>query len=548
MASKRNKKKKVGRNEPCPCGSGKKYKKCHGGSNKNLPSMSLKKEELSFLNKKIEELGAEQIQREKQQGKGRPIISTLFQGYRIIAVGNRICYSKTWQTFHDFLMDYIKQVLGSEWGNRELKKELDKRHPILQWYDIVCRYQQKTIKQPGKVHTAPIIGAIAAYLNLSYNLYLLSHNAELEKRLIKRLKNNNIDQFFGAYYETYVAASFIKAGFDIILEDELDRSSKHCEFTATHKKSGRKFSVEAKARMPGKENAKVTSQLYKALKKETNYERIIFIDVNVPEEVTTIERTQWLNESISSIRDQEANLTIDGKTAPPAYLILTNHPYLYNLETANFGRGVLGEGFKIPDFRWDTSFENLRKALDSREKHQEVFDLLQSLKEHCEIPSTFDGEIPEFAFGEQNIPRLRIGQKYIVKDKEGIDVVGLLKDATVNEKEKLVYGVYQTETGQQFIATAPLTEEEFTAYKSYPDTFFGVFKKQSATAKDALDLYDFFYNCYQNTPKEKLLEFMKNYHNYETIKEHSQTELAKLYCENLTYSAMNSNKGIKADS
>jgi SEC-C motif-containing protein len=22
---------KVGRNEPCPCGSGKKYKKCHGG-------------------------------------------------------------------------------------------------------------------------------------------------------------------------------------------------------------------------------------------------------------------------------------------------------------------------------------------------------------------------------------------------------------------------------------------------------------------------------------------------------------------------------------
>jgi len=23
---------KVGRNDPCPCGSGKKYKKCHGAS------------------------------------------------------------------------------------------------------------------------------------------------------------------------------------------------------------------------------------------------------------------------------------------------------------------------------------------------------------------------------------------------------------------------------------------------------------------------------------------------------------------------------------
>ena len=28
----RNKGPKVGRNEPCPCGSGKKYKKCHGGA------------------------------------------------------------------------------------------------------------------------------------------------------------------------------------------------------------------------------------------------------------------------------------------------------------------------------------------------------------------------------------------------------------------------------------------------------------------------------------------------------------------------------------
>jgi preprotein translocase subunit SecA len=27
-----NKGKKVGQNDPCPCGSGKKYKKCHGAS------------------------------------------------------------------------------------------------------------------------------------------------------------------------------------------------------------------------------------------------------------------------------------------------------------------------------------------------------------------------------------------------------------------------------------------------------------------------------------------------------------------------------------
>jgi len=26
----------VGRNDPCPCGSGKKYKKCHGGGEATL--------------------------------------------------------------------------------------------------------------------------------------------------------------------------------------------------------------------------------------------------------------------------------------------------------------------------------------------------------------------------------------------------------------------------------------------------------------------------------------------------------------------------------
>lgn len=75
-------------------------------------------------------------------------------------------------------------------------------------------------------------------------------------KMIKRLKNNNLDQFLGALYETFVAASFIKAGFEVVLEDEDDRDSSHCELTATNNKTGRIFSVEAKARMPGKDHGK----------------------------------------------------------------------------------------------------------------------------------------------------------------------------------------------------------------------------------------------------------------------------------------------------
>ncbi|HJR87959.1 MAG TPA: SEC-C metal-binding domain-containing protein [Acidimicrobiia bacterium] len=32
MASGNSNKGQVGRNDPCPCGSGKKYKRCHGAS------------------------------------------------------------------------------------------------------------------------------------------------------------------------------------------------------------------------------------------------------------------------------------------------------------------------------------------------------------------------------------------------------------------------------------------------------------------------------------------------------------------------------------
>ena len=34
--------KKIGRNDPCPCGSGKKYKNCHLGKDQEAPSSKIK--------------------------------------------------------------------------------------------------------------------------------------------------------------------------------------------------------------------------------------------------------------------------------------------------------------------------------------------------------------------------------------------------------------------------------------------------------------------------------------------------------------------------
>ena len=113
----------------------------------------------------------------------------------MVAVGNVIYHSADWKTFPDFLADYMKTVLGSDWGNAEIKKPLADRHPIMQWHDAICRYQAEMLKEKGKVTAVPMTGAVACYLGTAYNLYLLKHNVELQDRLVKRLKNP--EQFQG---------------------------------------------------------------------------------------------------------------------------------------------------------------------------------------------------------------------------------------------------------------------------------------------------------------------------------------------------------------
>lgn len=520
--------KKIGRNDPCPCGSGRKYKKCHGGG-AEVPENSV-----AQVRRVIEELQAATSQREKQQGLGRPIISASFEGYHFVAVGPGLYYSREWQTFHDFLLDYIKDILGPEWGTVELKKELENRHPILQWYQLVCEYRKANLVTPGQVHTAPMTGVVAAYLGLAYNLYLLAHNAKIQRALVNRLKNK--DQFRGAYYETFVAAAFIKAGFTLEFEDESDGARSHCEFTATCQKTGAKFSVEAKARTPGKAHVDVGNQLYAALAKEALHTRIVFIDLNVPDDVT--ESTPVLLEALTGLRSREGSLTVHDDPAPAAYVIVTNHPYQFSLETLHFRCSALAEGFKIPDFKVDAEPVTIREAIMARNKHKEVLQLMDSIREHYEIPSTFDGDIPQLAFG-QTSPRLRIGQKYMVPGDEG-DVTGELVDAVVMEPEKRAFGIYRLESGQTIIAACPLTDDELAAYKRYPETFFGVYKRQTRKTEDPLELFDFFYETYRRAPRATLLRFLEGQPDYESLKDRTQEELAVTYCERMVWAVCGS--------
>ena len=101
----------------------------------------------------LHQLQAQERIREAQQGKGRGIVSFKAHDHQMVAVGNKLYYSRSWKTFPDFLSHYLKTKLGAAWGEAELKKPLANRHTILGWYDVICALQSTIVKSPGEVVT-----------------------------------------------------------------------------------------------------------------------------------------------------------------------------------------------------------------------------------------------------------------------------------------------------------------------------------------------------------------------------------------------------------
>lgn len=545
-----SRKRKTGRNEPCPCGSGLKYKRCHGGLTVDSPAHVSPAQEAQVKQILAEE-EARRVQRERQQGLGRPIISCVHKGYRFVAVGSRLYYSKTWQTFHDFLRYYLPSVLGSNWFNSEKEKPAEERHAIVRWAEQAITDAKRLGEERGGMLSAPMTGAIRAYVNLAYNIYLIDHHVDQRKdellaRLLNRLKDHQA--FQGALYETYVAAAFLKAGFRLDFEDDANAADTHGEFIATHSGTGNCFWVEAKARdrkaaddnpLDEVRRLGIGNKLYKALAKKTDLPRVVFIDVNVPDLVSGDEPAGWMSAALDQIMGKERSLTIKGEPAPSAYVFVTNHPYHLNLMEKDSNYSFIAEGFKIPDFGASASFTQIKDLLASRERHREMMDLVESLRTHYEIPATFDGESPELAFGSrENVPRLKIGNWYAIPDNQGNEVQGQLYEAIVVESWRACVGAYRTRDGQNLIAKCPVNDAEIAAYNKNPDTFFGVYRPENRMRKikTVVDAFDFLYETYKRTPKERLLEFLAESPDIDDLRQLPQEDLAIAYCERIAHS------------
>jgi len=316
--------KKLGRNQPCHCGSGKKYKHCHGRV-VDAPARP------AFINPVLKRIPLSQVpapvmhtfqQRKREQaafeaahGKGRPLISMEFKDWRFVAVGNELHFSPaaTTRFFPDFLGNYVRGLLGKEWGEAELKKLLQNRHQILQWYDAVCEFQQ-TLKpdSDGYYRRIEPSGALNCWLRLAYDLYLIKHNAKLQKRILDRLKDPK--QFQGARFELCVTAAMVVAGFEINYEDEQDRSRKHPEFLA--RRGELLVAVEAKSRhrdgvlgfhspkSPVTDKVAAEGILRDALGKNPGHPYFIFLEVNMPPDKKPIdEQNPWFKELDDSAKN-----------------------------------------------------------------------------------------------------------------------------------------------------------------------------------------------------------------------------------------------------
>lgn len=306
---------KIGRNDPCTCGSGKKYKKCHGSSllpvvptvataaqKQSKPLFTVRELLPHEMTQELKRMQAE-LQRPRaadpsfthQFGHVRPPISMDYSGYKFVVAGNKVVYQPKEQAqfFTDILLTFVQNTFGKEWVQAEVAKPRGTRHPVFEARYKALTYMNAQPRDAQGRYKAQMTGPMLGYFTFAYDLFTVQDNGRLDARLIERLKN--CDQFQGARHELFAEATCLRAGFAIEHEDETDGSTRHAEFTATHVNTGQKVSVEAKSKHrpgvlgfpgalepEGQHNLNVGQLLNDAIRKDTAHPLVVFLDLNLP--------------------------------------------------------------------------------------------------------------------------------------------------------------------------------------------------------------------------------------------------------------------------
>lgn len=312
------KKEKIGRNDYCPCGSGLKYKKCHLLMNTAQLPLNVP---LSVLRELRRKKNAQQLAdkiRKKELGEVRPIISCDAPYGKLVAIGSKIYKTSLDADFYGFILEHALQLLGEKWIREELAKR-GTENLICKWYsETFCNMKEAKKQKQMKQNFS-----FRPLLSLAYDLFILNDNMLLQSSIVDRLKHH--DQFAAARYELYVAATCIRAGFDIEFENEKDRSSRHVEFVAKHKITGQAIFFEAKRSHSSRHN--YGKLINDALGKAGELPLIIFVDINKSPDIAS----RYLirnNPRLNLMLTDRIKLTPERKDIYNL-IVFTNHPYQF---------------------------------------------------------------------------------------------------------------------------------------------------------------------------------------------------------------------------
>jgi hypothetical protein len=399
-SGKRNKPGKVGRNDPCFCGSGLKYKKCHLLEGVKPPRpVAIPYEELE----KHQQESQERKDFLRSKGIYVELPNTIsHKGKTLLAVGNQIMVEENpYATFHQLLFRNLQQTLGEEWWTQQEGKPVDEQHYIYRCF-LELRGSEKrddlNVTQVDE-HTRSMVttGNTQALLSLAFDVWMLAHKSYLRDEWMNRLRNRN--EYQGVRYEIGVASMFVRQGCELEFYDndrieEDGRPPKRAEFVAVHTESGNKVAVEAKSRQvhgvlhtPGTLNYRRAikgdiNDLYKkALLKVTDgLPLIIFIDVNSPSEAgQAVQESQWFADIRRSF-DSRPEPT-DENPDKHAAIFITNYSSHYQGDQASIGGQHLYIG-------------SLHTVVPLKDGHMGMFmkRLLRTVANYGYVPPTMDNE------------------------------------------------------------------------------------------------------------------------------------------------------------
>jgi len=213
---------KIGRNEPCPSGSGKKYKKCH-----QRVAESFQHQPMIFPNPAPQPEPFLNI-----------VPNIMHKGHRIRAIWSTIHFRPPTETFHEFVLNVLRWTLGAEWFQQQRELPRENWHVILRWlesFGMFTRERRPDDVLEGTARGAVPSGDVEALISLAYDVFCLQSVNKLPAFLVDRLKDRM--GFQGVRYEIAVAAIMARSDFEITFLDDRVKSQKHCEFIATDRQT-----------------------------------------------------------------------------------------------------------------------------------------------------------------------------------------------------------------------------------------------------------------------------------------------------------------------